>query len=85
MVVTELCDGGDLAKAIWQHRYTKAMNWYTRGAKLSLDVASGLAYLHSRNVSQSEPRTLQETCTLPQPIMAHCLKVTLGELVMCSD
>jgi serine/threonine protein kinase len=50
MVVTELCDGGDLSKAIRRHRHTKAMGWYTRGAKLSLDVACGLAYLHTMGV-----------------------------------
>jgi hypothetical protein len=52
MVVTELCDGGDLAKAIRQHRGTDVMSWYIRGAKLSLDIACGLAYLHSKRVSQ---------------------------------
>jgi hypothetical protein len=51
MVVTELCDGGDLSKAIKRHRGTKAMGWYMRGAKIALDIACGLAYLHTRGVS----------------------------------
>jgi hypothetical protein len=60
MVVTELCDGGDLAKAIRQHRGSDVMSWYTRGAKLSLDIACGLAYLHSKRVSV----TASQACTL---------------------
>eukprot|EP00884_Botryococcus_braunii_P007239 jgi/Botrbrau1/16516/Bobra.0275s0004.1 len=50
MVVTELCDGGDLSKAIKRHRGTKAMGWYMRGAKIALDIACGLAYLHTRGI-----------------------------------
>jgi hypothetical protein len=52
MVVTEMCDGGALSKAIWRYRHTKEMGWYTRGAKLCLDVACGLAYLHTMGVSE---------------------------------
>lgn len=50
MVVTELCEGGDLARAIKRHRGTKAMGWYIRSAKIALDIACGLAYLHSMGV-----------------------------------
>lgn len=54
MVVTELCDGGDMSKAIKRHRGTKAMGWYMRGAKIALDIACGLAYLHTMGVSALE-------------------------------
>jgi hypothetical protein len=58
MLVTELCDGGDLSKAMKRLRHTDAMGWYSRGAKLCLDVACGLAYLHSRGVSSHLYQTL---------------------------
>jgi hypothetical protein len=51
MVVTELCSGGDLAKAMRRARRTRAFGWYMRGAKIALDVACGLAYLHNSGVS----------------------------------
>jgi hypothetical protein len=51
MVVTELCLGGDLARAMRRARGTRAFGWYMRGAKIALDVACGLAYLHQKSVS----------------------------------
>eukprot|EP00884_Botryococcus_braunii_P003857 jgi/Botrbrau1/13472/Bobra.0082s0071.2 len=50
MVVTELCEGGDLYKAMQRSRHSRAFSWYMRGSKVALDVACGLAYLHSKGV-----------------------------------
>ncbi len=51
MVVTELCEGGDLAKALVRDtEEPRLLGWYQRGHCLLLDVAYGLAYLHSNKV-----------------------------------
>eukprot|EP00884_Botryococcus_braunii_P020299 jgi/Botrbrau1/6953/Bobra.0215s0030.1 len=50
MVVTELCEGGDLCKAMRRTRQTKAFSWYMRGSKVALDVARGIAYLHHMGI-----------------------------------
>jgi hypothetical protein len=70
MVVTELCSGGDLAKAMRRARRTRAFGWYMRGAKIALDVACGLAYLHKQGVS-SPPRELLS-------VKGHCVGFVRG-------
>ena len=46
--------GGDLHEALMQHDCSKlrqeSITWYNRGAKIALDVARGLQYLHGRKV-----------------------------------
>ena len=46
--------GGDLHEALMQHDSSKAhqesVTWYNGGAKIALDVAHGLQYLHGRKV-----------------------------------
>lgn len=55
MVVTELCEGGDLAKALqWDQVEPRVTGWYNRGHSLLLDVAYGLAYLHSNKVGSQD-------------------------------
>jgi hypothetical protein len=74
MVVTELCSGGDLAKAMRRARRTRAFGWYMRGAKIALDVACGLAYLHKQGVSS--PPSICERTLLCLPTRAmHCVVV----------
>eukprot|EP00884_Botryococcus_braunii_P017069 jgi/Botrbrau1/4045/Bobra.152_3s0006.1 len=46
LVVMELMDQGTLFQAIADGR----VSWYNRGRKIALDVAMGLAFLHSHNI-----------------------------------
>jgi hypothetical protein len=66
MVVTELCSGGDLARAMRRARPTNAFGWSMRGAKIALDVACGLAYLHKKGVSL--PLRLKHKYPVLQPV-----------------
>ena len=49
-----LPQGGDLHEALMQHDSSKvhqeSVTWYNGGAKIALDVAHGLEYLHGRKV-----------------------------------
>lgn len=46
MVVVQLMEGGSLERLLEEG----GVDWYNRGAQIALEVAEGLAYLHSRNV-----------------------------------
>ncbi|KAK2080725.1 hypothetical protein QBZ16_000579 [Prototheca wickerhamii] len=46
MLVTEYCEGGNLANNIAAGRVT----WHRRGARIALDVAKALVFLHSRRI-----------------------------------
>lgn len=48
-IVTELCGGSDLWKAL--RREGKAsFGWYNRGQQIALDITSGLHYLHANHI-----------------------------------
>jgi serine/threonine protein kinase len=46
MLVTEYCEGGNLARNIVASKVT----WYRRGRRIALDIAKGLVFLHSRRI-----------------------------------
>ncbi|GAB4820917.1 hypothetical protein N2152v2_007963 [Parachlorella kessleri] len=46
MLVTEYMEGGSL----WKNIRSKRVSWYSRGKRIAIEVARGLAYLHSRRV-----------------------------------
>ena len=48
----DLCQGGDLRKALWRDRQagTDEWGWYNKGRDVALAVARGLHFLHCNNV-----------------------------------
>lgn len=53
MLVLEYMEGGDLQSCILQDCYpncTGRFRWYKEGARVALDVAKGLVFLHEQKV-----------------------------------
>ena len=53
MLVLEYMEGGDLQSCILQDCYpncTGQFRWYKKGARVALDVAKGLVFLHEQKV-----------------------------------
>lgn len=53
MLVLEYMEGGDLQSCILQDSYPDSIGkfrWYKKGARLALDVAKGLVFLHEQKV-----------------------------------
>ncbi|KAK9803523.1 hypothetical protein WJX73_002438 [Symbiochloris irregularis] len=49
-LVTEFMAGGDLFHAMQSDRRRSEFNWYNTGRRVALDVARGLAFLHSQQI-----------------------------------
>ena len=60
MLVLEYMEGGDLQSCILQDCYpncTGQFRWYKEGARVALDVAKGLVFLHEQKVRLQHAQT----------------------------
>lgn len=72
MLVLEYMEGGDLHSCIVQDCYPKCkgfFRWYRNGARVALDVAKGLVFLHDQQV----PKQAVLLLSALQPLLALCL------------
>lgn len=65
--------GGDLCKAISNDR-SGDLGWYSKGHKLALDVARGLAFLHSCKVRLTDSKENVHDVSLRLILGQFCMK-----------
>jgi hypothetical protein len=77
--------GGDLAAAI-EHDETAELGWYCRGHRIALDIARGLYFLHSHDVSRARRDCVSSTA----PGLTHAAHThvawmlhSCGSIAMC--